>query len=198
MHKKVKDIRFGKRASKYDSFEGKMSHRFYRLLLEQVKLFPGASVLDVGCGTGTVLRKMADACDIDGYGIDMAEKMIDEAKCKCPDMNILISRCEATPFENQTFDIITVCMAYHHFSDRIGFAKEAARIIKPGGCVYIADPRFPFVVRKTMNGIFRLFNVAGHFNTPQELYEHFSEYGFAPDGFAFDGYAQVVKLKNLV
>ena len=194
MHKNIKDIRFGKRALKYDGFEGKMSRRFYRLLLEQVKLFPGAKVLDVGCGTGTILRKMADTCAIDGYGIDMAENMIAEAKRKCPDMNIQISRCEATPFENQTFDIITVCMAYHHFSDRTGFAKEAARIIKPGGYLHIADPRFPFIVRKTMNGIFRLFNVAGYFNTPQELFEHFKECGFASDGFVIDGYAQAVKL----
>ena len=195
MHKDKKDIRFGKRASKYDGFEGRMSRRFYRLLLEQVKLFPGAKVLDVGCGTGTILRKMAEVCNIDGYGIDMAENMIAEAKRKCPDMNIQVAKCENTPFESQTFDVITACMAYHHFSDSIGFAKEAARLLKPGGCLYITDPRFPFIVRKTMNGIFRFFNVAGCFNTPQELYKHFSEYGFIPDGFIVDGYAQTVKLK---
>jgi len=194
--KDIKDLSFGKRASKYDGFEGKMSHRFYRLLLEQVKLFPNVKVLDVGCGTGTILYKMNETCTIDGYGIDMAENMIAEAKRKCPDMNIQTAKCEDTPFEKQFFDVITACMAYHHFSDRAGFAREAARILKPGGCLYIADPRFPFIIRKTMNGIFRLFNVAGCFNTPQELYDQFSNHGFIPDGFVVDGYAQVVKLKR--
>jgi ubiquinone/menaquinone biosynthesis C-methylase UbiE len=190
-----KDIHFGKRASKYDGFEGIISRRFYRLLLEQVTLFSGANVLDVGCGTGTILRKMADICPINGYGIDMEENMITEAKRKCPDMHILVSKCEATPFENQFFDVITTCMAYHHFSDQTGFAKEVARILKPGGRLFIADPRFPFIVRKTINGLFHLLNIAGGFNTPQELYIHFSEHRFIQDGFAVDGFAQVVKFK---
>jgi len=196
MSNEIKDFSFEKRAAKYDDRVGKMSGRFYRLLLEQVALFPGAKVLDVGCGTGTVLRRIADACEIDGYGIDAEENMIAVAKQKCPEMNIQISRCEDTPFENQYFDVITTCMAYHHFADRAGFAKEAARLLKHGGCLYIADPRLPFVIRKTVNGFFRLVNVAGCFNTPQELHKHFCEYGFVPDGFVFDGYAQVVKFKK--
>jgi ubiquinone/menaquinone biosynthesis C-methylase UbiE len=110
-------------------------------------------------------------------------------------MNIQLAKCEATPFGNDFFDVITTCMAFHHFSDQTGFAKEAARILKPGGRLFIADPRFPFIVRKTINGLFHLLNIAGGFNTPQELYKHFSEHRFIQDGFAVDGYAQVIKLK---
>jgi ubiquinone/menaquinone biosynthesis C-methylase UbiE len=190
----TKDFNFKKSAAKYDDRVGKISSRFYRLLLEQVELFPGAIVLDVGCGTGTVIRRMADACEINGYGIDAEENMITEAKRKCPDINIQISRCEDTPFESQYFDVVTVCMAYHHFADREGFAKEAARLIKPGGRLYIADPRLPFLIHKIMNGFFRLINIAGHFDKPQEIYNHFSKYGFEPDGFILNGYAQVVTL----
>ena len=196
MSNEIKDFRFDQRAAKYDERVGKMSSRFYRLLLGQVELFAGAKVLDVGCGTGTVLRRMADVCEINGYGIDAEKNMVAEAKHKCPNMNIQVARCEDMPFESQFFDIITTCMAYHHFADRTGFAKEAARIIKPGGWLYIADPRLPFVIRKTLNGFFRLINVAGCFNSPQELYTHFGKYGFAPGGFVFDGYAQVVKLRK--
>ena len=196
MQNKDKDIAFGKRASKYDDgIEGKLSSRFYRLLLEQVKLPPGAKVLDVGCGTGAMLRRMADTCQINGYGIDMSEKMLEEAKRKCPEMIIQYSRCEQTPFDDSTFDILTACLAYHHFSDRQGFAKEAARILKPGGSLYIADPNFPFIIRKVMNGVFSLFRVAGKFFTPEEIYRDFAVYGFTPDGFVKNGYAQIVKLR---
>jgi ubiquinone/menaquinone biosynthesis C-methylase UbiE len=196
MSKEVKDFSFDKQAAKYDDRAGKISNRFYSLLLQQVELFLGAVVLDMGCGTGTVLRRMADSCEIIGYGIDAEENMVAEARQKCPDMNIQISRCEDTPFENQYFDVITVCMAYHHFADRAGFAKEAARLLKPGGRLYIADPRLPFIIRKILNGLFKLVNVAGHFDKPQELYGHFGEYGFEPVGFVINGYAQVTILKN--
>jgi ubiquinone/menaquinone biosynthesis C-methylase UbiE len=189
----TKDFNFKKSAAKYDDRVGKVSERFYRMLLEQVELFPGATVLDVGCGTGAVLRRMADACEIKGYGIDAEEKMVAEAKRKCPELSVQLARCENMPFENQYFDIITVCMAYHHFADRVGFAKEAARLLKPGGCLYISDPRFPFVIRKLLNGFFRLINVAGHFDEPRELFENFGEYGFEAGGFIQNGYAQVVK-----
>ena len=51
----IKDYKFDKRASSYDDgFEGKVSGRFYRLLLREVVLHPDACVLDVGCGTGTI------------------------------------------------------------------------------------------------------------------------------------------------
>jgi len=187
-----KDMNFDKTAARYDGARGHASERFYRLLLGQVELNPGAAVLDVACGTGTILRRMADACPINGCGIDMSENMIEQAKRKCPEMNIQLSRCEKTPFADNTFDAITVCMAYHHFSDKPGFIKEAARIIKLGGCLYIADPRFPFVIRKAMNAFFKIIRVAGAFFTPDEIHRDFAAYGFAADGFVRDGYAQVV------
>ena len=191
-----KDMNFDKSAARYDGAYGNASRRFYRLLLSQVELKQGAAVLDVGCGTGAILRNMADVCPINGYGIDMSENMIEEAKRKCPEMNIQISRCEETPFADNTFDVITVCMAYHHFSDKAGFAKEAARIIKPGGCLYIADPYFPGIIRVLMNAFFRAIRVAGAFFTSDEIYKDFSVYGFAPAGAVKDGYAQVVKLNK--
>jgi len=55
-----KDMNFNNAAAKDDNLGGRLSHRFYRLLLEQVDLTPDMSVLDVGCGTGTILRDMVN------------------------------------------------------------------------------------------------------------------------------------------
>lgn len=53
---KKKDFKFDKRAENYDEgFEGKLSKRFYGLLRENVRLTKGMTLLDAGCGTGTVL-----------------------------------------------------------------------------------------------------------------------------------------------
>ena len=190
-----KDMNFNNAAAKYDNLGGRLSRRFYRLLLEQVDLTPDMSLLDVGCGTGTILRAMADSCSIRGFGIDMAENMIEEAKRKCPEMDIRLSRCEETPFEDDTFDVVTTCMAYHHFSDKAGFAIETARILKPGGHLYIADPSFPSLIRKTMNTASRLLNIAGEFFTPEEILVSLSGFGFQAVGYKKDSYAQVVVLK---
>jgi Methylase involved in ubiquinone/menaquinone biosynthesis len=197
MNDNPKDFKFDKRASSYDDgLEGKFSQRFYNVLLSCLDVKPADTVIDVGCGTGYLLRRMAERQEIIGYGIDLEPKMIDEAKQKCPEMNIQVSPSENTPFDNNTFDVMTACMAYHHFSDKEGFIKEAARIIKPGGYLYIADPFFPFPVRKTINGILKLFRIAGKFFTEREIAADFSRYGFEYDCVIRKGIVQVVKLKK--
>ena len=194
---RLKDFSFAKRASSYDAgFEGKAVRKFYNLLLREIDLPPGAAVLDVGCGTGALLKRLADKSNIAGYGIDAEEKMIAEAKKKCPEMRFDISRCDSLPYGDGSFDIVIACMAYHHFDNKAGFAGEAARVIKPGGVLYIVDPRFPWVIRKALNGILRIVRMAGAFYKPQEIVASFAPFGFAGVGSACDGYAQVVKLQK--
>lgn len=66
------DFKFDVRASVYDEqFEGKFSEKVYRLVTETIELSPGDKILDVGCGTGTILRRLSDTCDIEGFGIDI-------------------------------------------------------------------------------------------------------------------------------
>ena len=113
-------------------------------------------------------------------------------------MDIRQSRSENMPFDDQTFEVVTVCMAYHHFADKEGFALEAARVLKLGGALYIADPHFPAPVRSILNGVFRLVKIAGEFLNPDEIAKRFVSYGFVFDSVAVDGYAQVVKLRKEV
>ena len=193
----AKDFSFQNRAKAYDEgFEGRMSQKFYQLMLQSVELSDGCSILDVGCGTGALLKKMAAQNMICGFGIDAEAKMIEVAQKNCPKMDIRQSRSENMPFYDQTFDVVTVCMAYHHFADKEGFALEAARVLKPGGVLYIADPRFPAPVQAILNVVFRLINVAGEFLNSDEIANRFAGYGFVPDGVAVDSYAQVVKLRK--
>lgn len=63
MNKKKKDFSFEKRATDDDDgFEGKLSQKFYNLILKELKM----TVLDVGCGTGTLLKKIANKFEIEG------------------------------------------------------------------------------------------------------------------------------------
>jgi ubiquinone/menaquinone biosynthesis C-methylase UbiE len=70
---------------------------------------------------------------ITGFGIDIAERMINYAAAKNPGMVFRVSGCESIPFNDCSMDIVTVCAAYHHFTNVTLFAKEASRVLKPGG-----------------------------------------------------------------
>ncbi|MCL1976807.1 MAG: class I SAM-dependent methyltransferase [Candidatus Bathyarchaeota archaeon] len=195
--KDTKDMKFDKMAATYDEgIEGKASKKFYNLLLKQIGSCQDVTILDVGCGTGTILKSLSDRTNINGYGIDTEENMIQEAKKKCPDMDLSVSDCVKTPFADNQFDIVTSCMAYHHFADKKGFAKEVSRIIKPGGHLYITDPRFPWIVRKPLNLAIRIHKITGYFGTPKEIEKVFLEYGFELVDCSFDLYAQCVKLRK--
>lgn len=198
MHGKKIEIEFDRRASAYDKgFEGRLSQKFYKELIEQVKLENGDKVLDVGCGTGELLRRMADKADISGCGIDVEKEMIAAAKKKCPDMNIQIADCCSIPFDDESFDVLTSCMAYHHFSNHIDFSKEASRVLKKGKRLYIADPAFPSAFRKLINAVLKHINIVGRFFTSDEIYMNFMAYGFELERSIKAGYVQVVVLKKV-
>ena len=197
MNSSGKDFKFDRRAEAYDEgIEGKFSQRFYSALLSLLDLNPSDTVLDAGCGTGHLLRRMSGLQDINGYGIDTEPKMTEQAKRKCPEMTIMLSPCEQTPFENEKFDAVTACMAYHHFPGKKEFAEEAQRILKKGGCLYIADPYFPYPVRKAINGLLRLLRITGRFFTAEEIEKDFGRFGFEAEKKVRRGIVQAVKLRK--
>ena len=198
MHSNKIDFKFGKRASVYDdSYEGRFSQKFYTLLLNNVYLKPGTKVLDVGCGTGELLIRLSHKEIINGCGIDVEENMVDIARKKCPDMEIQISKSDCIPFSNGSFDVLTACMAYHHFENRNGFAREAARVLKKGGRLYIADPNFSTIFRKLFNKVLMHINAVGYFSDTTELFTDFAKLGFKSIDCIKKGYAQLFILEKM-
>jgi ubiquinone/menaquinone biosynthesis C-methylase UbiE len=192
-----KDFDFSKQAGSYDSgAQGRIAQRFYHLLLHEIQCKAGDKVLDVGCGTGAFLKTLITNYAIKGYGTDIAEGMLTQARKSCPEIEFFLASCDRLPFSGQTFDALTACLAYHHFDNRDGFAREAARVIKPGGILYISDPRFPWLIRKNLNGGLRLHRVHGEFFTPAEIESHFAPHGFIKIGSKHRGCVQVVKLQR--
>jgi ubiquinone/menaquinone biosynthesis C-methylase UbiE len=76
-------MEFDKYADNYDAgFMGKGSGRFYADLIKEIDVKDGDAVLDVGCGTGTVLSFIGRQKKIRGFGLDVSENMIAIAKEK--------------------------------------------------------------------------------------------------------------------
>jgi ubiquinone/menaquinone biosynthesis C-methylase UbiE len=190
-------ISFDHRADKYDNgFEGYLCGRFYRNLIGSVVVNDSDSVLDVGCGTGTILYRLSSKSKINGFGIDVSNQMLDQARKKCPQMTFQMGDSASLPFADNSFDIVTVCMAYHHFPDQGKFRQEAFRVLKSTGKLYICDPCFPWAVRNGLNGIFSLSKVEARFYTSAEIISDFQKSGFEVGSVIKDAYVQVITFEK--
>ena len=95
----------------------------------------GQRALDLGTGTGTLARALASrGCRV--IGLDRSPKLLGEARRLDGEMGVrvdyVIARAEATPFLPSTFDVVTAGQCWHWF-DRPRAAREARRVLKPGG-----------------------------------------------------------------
>ena len=182
-------VKFDRYAQTYDSgFMGKGSGRFYADLIRELEVRDGDAVLDVGCGTGSVLFFIGRQRKIRGFGLDASENMIRLAQEKNPGFDFITGDCAALPYADESMDVVMACMAYHHFPDQEQFRKEVLRVLKPGGSLYISDPRFPWIARGILNACFR---EAG-FHTTKKNAADFEKTGFRTVRITKDFYVQVL------
>ena len=108
---------------------------------------PGESVLDVGCGTGTlaIMAKAKAGAGGEVHGVDAAPEMIEVAREKAAkrrvDVQFRVGLIEELPFPDDEFDIVLSTFMLHHLPDdlkRQGFA-EIHRVLKPGGRFLAVD-----------------------------------------------------------
>ena len=184
-------MNFDKYAKEYDSgWKGTMSARFYADLIKELDIKPGDRVLDVGCGTGTILSFISSEVDINGYGLDISAKMLEVAREKNPRFEFVTGDCVTLPYDDGCMDVVMACMAYHHFRDQKKFREEAYRVLKADGRLYICDPRFPWIIRTVLNSCFK---EAG-FHTTNRNIKDFIASGFRAEKVTKDWYVQVLAL----
>lgn len=172
---------YNKLAKNYDNtFDGRFTRAFKDELVSNVVLNVNDAVLDVACGTGELLALLNARCNIQGAGVDISDEMIKVAKSKYDKFDFFASGCAPLPFKENTFDVLTVSAAFHHFPEPEQFAAEAFRVLKPGGKLYIAEVYFPILIRQIMNVlILPLYNSGDvKIYCPQELVEIFMVAGF--------------------
>ncbi|WP_303871173.1 class I SAM-dependent methyltransferase [Acetobacterium wieringae] len=182
MDKKTAESRqsYNQKAKTYeDTPEGRFTLSYNLLIKEQVELKNGDTILDVACGNGRLLQMLAQKARIKAYGIDVSEEMIKTARAANPGMGFLVGSAETTPFEDNQFDLVTVCCAFHHFTQPAAFMAEADRILKPGGRLIIADPCLPPVLRQLENLILPFLKMGDvKCYSPKELTDFFQKNGF--------------------
>jgi len=100
-------------------------------------------VLDVGCGTGYLLRRLAreypQASEL--AGVDPAPAMIAAARQAADDgrLRYRVGTAERLPFDDGAFDLIVSTTSFDHWQDQLAGLRECTRILAPGGSLVLAD-----------------------------------------------------------
>lgn len=100
-----------------------------------------ASVLDIGCGSGTTAILLATEFDLDVTGIDTSAANIERAGQRAGDLPIswLVADAHTLPFEDNEFDGIVLECVFSLFVDKPAALAEVRRVLKPGGRIGLTD-----------------------------------------------------------
>jgi ubiquinone/menaquinone biosynthesis C-methylase UbiE len=137
---------FNDRAASYDhGWRGRLHHeiadRTASLALATVAA--PSRVLDLGCGTGYLLRALAahyrDAEQL--VGIDAAPEMVKTANAVTQDdrLTFAVGVAEQIGYPDATFDLIVSTTSFDHWSDQQAGLRECGRVLRPGGQLVLVD-----------------------------------------------------------
>lgn len=107
-------------------------------LLDEIMIKKGDAILDVGCGTGIISKRLYDRSKRMVTAIDISDNMIKIAKSKLNDDSIVHFECrDFYDHMDTSFDLIVVFDAYPHFLDCDKFKKSALEKLNPDGRIAI-------------------------------------------------------------
>jgi ubiquinone/menaquinone biosynthesis C-methylase UbiE len=112
----------------------------------QQYLSSGLSVLDCGCGPGSITQGIVAAVHPGKVvGVDFGESQIERAKKDVAEHNIknvefIAASCYSLPFEDAAFDCVFSHALLEHLSDSKKALMEFHRVLKPGGVIGICSP----------------------------------------------------------
>jgi len=122
---------------------------------------PG-TILDVGCGTGKLLRSASQRFPAAKLvGVDAAIEMVKQARSSTPDGTIQFQQAtaEELPFLNDSFDLVFSTMTFHHWQNQKRGAAEVARVLTPNGRWLLAE-FVPSGFMKRVRSLLRLHQFA--------------------------------------
>jgi ubiquinone/menaquinone biosynthesis C-methylase UbiE len=144
-----------------------------------VERLGAGSVLDVACGTGTLLA-LAHERGLRCYGIDLSRGMLHQARLKVPGAQLTAASYYEMPYQDGRFDHVVATNALSSDSIDAGrVLSEMIRVCKSGGKVYVAE--WPEAEKETF--IERLMVKLASFNddAPQDYLGIFRGLGYEPE-----------------
>ncbi|MBZ4420764.1 class I SAM-dependent methyltransferase [Myxococcus sp. RHST-1-4] len=133
-------VDFGRTSSDYAKHRAGFPDAFFERLAREGLLRPGVRAVDLGTGTGTVARGLArHGCTV--HALDVSAPMLEAARRLATEAGLSIdfhqAPAEHTGLPSGAFDLVVAGQCWHWF-DRPAAAREAARLLAPGGRLVIA------------------------------------------------------------
>jgi ubiquinone/menaquinone biosynthesis C-methylase UbiE len=157
--------------------------RLYQKLLAPARLHAGESVLDVGCGTGSLAlvakQQVGDHGEV--VGLDASPNMIRRAKMKADragiNMRFADGYAQELPFPDARFDVVVNTLMLHHLprEDCKLVVREMHRVLKPGGRLLTVD----LVPSGQKRGIVARLHRRGSGVSPRAIEELVHDAGFS-------------------
>ena len=177
-------------ATLYDLFVALYLHgrerAFRERLLALAPLRAGETVVDIGCGTGTLTIAARRHVGASGrvVGIDASPEMIARAARKAARagdaVEFRVAAVEALPMPSASVDVVLSTLMFHHLPRpaREACVREIRRVLKPGGRVLIVDFGAPDAERK---GLLARLHRHGHVD-PRGVVDVVSQAGLVVTG----------------
>lgn len=153
---------YGRLAPHYDAKWSFYVEATTRETLARLNLRPGERLLDVGCGTGALLKPLSERYPAALLvGVDPVPEMLTVARRRLPaEIDLRAGWAERLPFERERFDVVVSCNAFHYFQEPVAALREMRRVLAPGGRLLITDWCDDFLACRLVDLYLRLFNRA--------------------------------------
>lgn len=153
---------YAREAEKYDEKWAFYVEATTRETLKRMPMTPKARILDVGCGTGELLRRLgAKYPEAALAGLDPVAEMLGVATTKLSGKEDLrIGYADNLPWTSGSFDLVVSCNMFHYISHPVEALQEMARVTRPGGHIVLTDWCDDYLACRVCNLYLRLTNRA--------------------------------------
>ncbi len=182
--------------------------KWRKKVVDIVKATNPDNVLDIATGTGDLAINLAETSAKKIIGLDISSGMLDVGKQKIKakkldqKIDMVIGDSENMPFDDNTFDAITVAFGVRNFETLENGLKDILRVLKPGGIFVILETsvptKFPFKQGYQFHSKVILPTVGKLFSKDKTAYKYLSESANAfPYGEALNNILRKIGFSNV-
>jgi 2-polyprenyl-3-methyl-5-hydroxy-6-metoxy-1,4-benzoquinol methylase/glycosyltransferase involved in cell wall biosynthesis len=136
------------------AFSSITESRFHSLMDSFQPYRESGRILDVGCGAGHLLKVAMD-CGWRAYGTEIAAGAFDQlAKLG---VDAFRGELQSARYSDGFFDVVYCSEVIEHLLGPVSFLEESARILRPGGLLYLTTPNFNSLSRRLLGLEWRVF-----------------------------------------